>query len=600
MTARSRFSVLLASFAAVVPAPASAQDSVETASPTAVEFAERGGVTLGELDLTVIAKSPGDLEVSFTPTGGPEVALGTSVPVTPPAAVEMAGTAPKGLKKDDAATVTLTFALPKGTAAAEFGGRLTLATEAARPHVLTLSGSATAATPRWTFTQDKITVLVTKETPWSDGKAGRTLGLHDAQPAAEQGNGPLAFTSVTLDGSGIAFASLAIPSPAPTPKPSADEVKLATLDVTLTDAEGSATGKLLLGDDDGQALELTVQTTDLIVWPLIAILLGALLGSVGLKTLEVRRAAMLARSALRDAKAKYDAAQPQERDDRLMDVDTTRVEPLSKELRKVVRPATLETLSKEAEQLTSSFAAWIALSSALGALTDVIAKAGSTFEGTSGRERRPLADSERLVAASFDPATDADASALIKTQSAALAVLIELLPLYDAVVSQSPTDPENHRLLERSNPLATYLTHSPIHRRRTAAEGERLLDALTTVHDNLLYLYEVRGIAPFPSTSPGDIALLIAAYVVREPTHEQVLAQVRRNDWLVYLFALTVSAVVYLLPLYAGKPWGSTFDYLSALGAGFVGTVLVDKALLPLTRSLDPFAKPDAKEKATA
>jgi hypothetical protein len=60
---------------------------------------------------------------------------------------------------------------------------------------------------------------------------------------------------------------------------------------------------------------------------------------------------------------------------------------------------------------------------------------------------------------------------------------------------------------------------------------------------------------------------------------------VRRMDWLLFLLALILSAVAYLLPLYVDKSWGTGLDYLAAFTAGAAGQVVVNAALLPFNKS---------------
>ncbi len=199
------------------------------------------------------------------------------------------------------------------------------------------------------------------------------------------------------------------------------------------------------------------------------------------------------------------------------------------------------------------------------------------------------------------------AVARIKGQTAALGYYASSMPLHkDLKARGSQLDAEAVQELYRHHPLNIYRRGGDALTRSDEAT-KTLVGDLENAYDHLRGLSE-RLPNPPPVADPAGIDAPVVAYAAiggaagevftwlietivptRVPSTEQVLDGVRTWDWLLFGISLIVASLAYLLPLYAGKDWGSGFDYLTAFAAGFAGTVAINAALFPLTRSYAAF-----------
>ena len=609
--------------------------------PFVVELKEDEGRLDGELAVGLVSRDKGRFCVRFQPwSGGKPIDLAPKL-TTPVSSLQMVGQTRDRLARGDSVVLRLTFTLPADAKPEDVRGLLRIRVGSGQPLVTEVRPmDPPAATPRYSFEQEELTVTVEQDTPWSDdGEATRKVGIRDATPEEDPPSGALATTLVAL-GDGTARTKVD-----PPPKGAAT-VKPAAITVYRANGSGSGTGTLILdGEGKRLTLKVTARMRDMILWPLLAILLGALLGQMVPQLWARNRRAWIVRGALKDGVDDYDNSRRgrQSNPPRLEDIDEEVGESrafwwgignlrwvsgspgdgaadIYSRLGREQLSHEFEDVVEEAEALLTLIANWRAMDAALRELWKAHREVGS-LPGLTPLERRPRFDTKTMFTSAMAIPRDTDAGKhavdRIKGQTCALGYYASAMPLHKELKARGgQLDAEAAQELYRHHPLTIYRRAGDV-LTRSAEAAKKLVSDLENAYDHLRALSERFPKPPTvtePAGIPDDARVVAYAAIggpagevftwlwhtivpTRVPSTEEIVAGVKTWDWLVFGISLVVAALAYLLPLYAGKDWGSAFDYLTALAAGFAGTVAINAALSPLTRSYAAFPP---KEPATA
>jgi hypothetical protein len=406
-----------------------------------------------------------------------------------------------------------------------------------------------------------------------------------------------------------------------------------SLEVTRVDRHGSYDGKLVLDPDaeKPRSLAVAVEARDFLLWPLVAVLVGAWIGARFLKRHESNRNRDLVKGMIQDSVNPYvDArkgpngkAQRPNRFylDHLLPEEGSPLYPKGKgcknceELATVPRlyckagelddNSSLADLLPEVADVTGRFDRWSKVEEAISLLNRATAP-------LTGPQNDPMREDAVAITVrgDLDPDDDKKASELVlllNDEAAAAAAYRQARDLYDAQPQEWKdrhlnVDPDKD--LDQFEPAAT----------RTAANAEKVA---------LLLLYKVAALKE-PDSIPEDPrpdeqeehqerlrrilgagqamrALTVEAEEVfaaaqRTPidsvdtrTPQQIRADVRRADWTVFWLTAVLTSLVYLAGKYSAD-WGSWEDYLFAVAAGAVAPSVITWSLIPYSRSYRPKA----------
>lgn len=459
-----------------------------------------------------------------------------------------------------------------------------------------IAAPAAPAEPR--FEQATATATVTRvfgPIPSLFGRTGHLAGraevpLRDAAALARR---PPVATLLVGDTGDAARVRLRQP-----PVPRGDGLWTMELQMTDVDRAGTFTGVLRL-DPDAPAtsqLEVTMRVQDFIVWPLLVLIAGALLGGLGRRYVEVVRERARIRDALVRAHRAYAAAQ-EHRPANLDPLSEATMAEFAGVLDGVRRARTADALTQGAEAASGAaarLARWVALRNGYVALRAEVD--GLPPEAPPGSDA--VRDARELLAGEPPDVDDADAVAahvrLVADQTGILAAMAavwreraRLRALGDAQDMPRGTDPEDpyglagapiargpedvRLLLDRLADMARAL-------RLVVAERsgqQRLQTAGATSAPAVLALTG----APVPTAPTAPVA---GPSLVAVPDPEDLEADVRVLDLAMFAVTVLVVALAYLLPFYVGKAYGGWDDYLSAFLAGFAGMLVIPWDRLPL------------------
>ena len=476
--------------------------------------------------------------------------------------------------------------------------------------------------------------------------AERTIGVRDARPNEPPPSKPLAEGLVALSGSGTTKVTLEAPHASGT------TITPATVRASDAAGTGEATDDLQLADGAAAPhLKVTVRMQDFILWPLAAILLGALVGQVLPQRWAIRRRGGLLRDSLVSGVNDYDRSRASGvrsgapgLEDISGDVGASRdfrrglrnrpkprwwlqklwfspsptdgAAGLYSRLGRIETNEDLAERAQETEALLTRISNWRSADAALAQLSGAITEA-TVVRSLNVEQRVPLTDADKLflsdIKVAHDSATGATENSRISGQTVVLRLYASAMPTYLEIRERDrELDEDARRRLSRSDPLEIYIRYSGA-RQRSANATARLTSELADALNELRFLRAgLPAVHDFALPEGAEAVLTVAFASIGErfdqlighlvdtvaptsvPSTARVLAGIRRGDWLLFWTAVLAAALAYLLPLYAGKAWGSASDYASAFAAGFVGTVAINAARLPLTRSYRAFPDPSA------
>jgi hypothetical protein len=417
-----------------------------------------------------------------------------------------------------------------------------------------------------------------------------------------------------------------------TPVAGSTDPPQATLAVVDVPRSGRYTGQFVIDPTakEPKATEVTVGVQDSLLWPLLAVLLGALVGGVLVKRYDVHRGGKLLRASLEDAvepyrdeKRRTNAVPEPLRRPRRFYLDETipdsgRVYPRWRRTRRRDEPlvpklyrqtfaigdnAELASAAVAIQALVARFGRWQQLNAAYHVLVAQLqTPPDATPPAPPGTKIRDDCDF-LLDMTAVEPAYDDQAKALAQKLSEQAAVV----DVYAAAKAKLPSAQwaARHPI---ADPDAIYGNAAPVEA-RTPADWQTLRYALLRA---LRLLGHPEGVAAIERECAAPSNKLLEdiivdqrlgfepleplrrfgrAAVLRFESPEQIRRVVRRWDWAVFWLVAVLTALGYLLPFYTGKDYGSVEDYLTAFAAGAVIPAAIGWALLP-------FARPQAVETA--
>lgn len=614
--------VLIAVLAVASPAAAADEPapSVEVAGVPAtpeqlaksleVNFNPAAGEEAGVLQLPLVAREAGQLDVQFL-----ESKTGNEVTVEPTAKADekklvITGELPQDLVVGQLYMLRLVFTPPKAEPEA-LAGILKVGIKGGLPITRTVAG--TTQKKGWAPAQKKIEIVSTRSFPFFPASApSREIGVTpedsaQALPKEDFATRYLAFSS-------WGNATVTVGRPHKVGKK--DRTKIA---VTGVSGVGTATTIVDLGGaaKPSQELEVVVQVGDAIWFPLIVIILGAFLGRLIPGAWDIWRQGELTSNQLWEAIRKYKEQRgladppPGPPDESPLDEGPAdHLEPLDEKLpgleataRKLGFVLSSSTLAEEADAAKAAvdqLEGWSAVHKALRALAKEVDEAKLDLAAINGVAKRPLLDSEDLLERTFEVTADLARS---ERWAKAISLQAEALGLYAAIqaaaeIPGEPDDPDWQQLPVEA--LRVYVAAGPA-MTRSAKKGELMVETLRQIRGwqpdrpqagafGLLpldaeQLAAITGAAASPGEPATSLFDLLRPQGGRSKA--EVMERVRRGDWIVFTFALVLSALVYLPTVYSSGPFGTVLQYLTAFAAG-AGTQVVVNVALPITRSMKP------------
>lgn len=570
------------------------------AKPLEVNLDPPEGEEAGLLQVPLVARQKGALEVEYV-----DLKSGKAVPVTAPSAageaggdgLAISGELPEApLAAGQLYLLRLVFTPPKDEAEA-LEGALKIGIAGGLPVTRTVAAvPAGQAKPGWTPAQKKVEVSVTRLLPFtSTPDVSRSVGVTPGEPGQAGGEEPLARRYLSFSKSGNGTVTIGAPEEAkPTPR--------SQIEVTGASGVGTASTTVDLGGEakPSQEIEVVVQVGDAIWFPLFVIIAGALLGKLLPTWWDIWRQGELLAPELRKAIAAYKEAKeggdgPDSLDGRLTGFEAT-----AKQLEGVSRASTLEEASAAAKSAIDQLEGWIAVRKALANLAKAVSEAKPVLGTSPASTKRPLLDSSDLLERSFTVSGDLAQS---ERWAKAIALQAEALQQYAAICTAAAlpnADGADEWQQLKVEALQTYLAAGPP-LSRSPRKAELLVETLRQIHGwkpgELGAQQRAAVLAMAASLSLRETALpfpfeevVTRAFEWFQPkggrSQEEVMARVRTGDWAIFLAVLLVSALAYLLPVYAGGPFGTWQQYLAAFVAGAGTQVAVTGVAVPIARSM--------------
>lgn len=502
-----------------------------------------------------------------------------------------------------------------GDGPVRFAGTLSVALPGgdAGPAVLQVDAAGPSA-PAPTFEQDSAKTTVTRLFGPISSLFGRTGPLHGRatvplRNAAPLSSAPPVTTLLVADNGEAAAVRLRRPA-----QGVGDGLWTMELEVTDVDRSGDYAGVLRLNPsaDEGPELEVTVAVQDFIVWPLLAIIAGALLGGVGRRYIEIRRTRARVLAVLSEAIAAYDAAEkdaPASLSRLYGDVgipygrtrlpagggaQAPAVEDIIRRVRHAVTASGRQEAVDDAAALTARLKRWVDLRNAVVALETV--KAGALLTPDLA-DTLATHDAEALLRDEPPAIDDVDDVAaritLLDEQKEILLLIAEVWKVRAKVSGTAPPD-----TVARFDPREIYRRGPGLGNRRRE-DVALLLHRLEDARRRLLWLAgelpQDEDHAAAAVAGAGDerreAGARRAAEPVIVPSPEELEADVQSWDLAMFAVSVVVIGLAYLIPLYIGKAYGSWDQYLTAFAAGFAGTVVIPWERLPVFA--DPLREPE-------
>lgn len=404
-------------------------------------------------------------------------------------------------------------------------------------------------------------------------------------------------------------------------------VRTGSLTLDELPGAGNYKGTMPLGDTDSFAVSVRVQ--DLLLWPLLAVLLGALAGGFGAQRYALRRRRDLLKAKLVDALERYETARaqplpgdhkqyelalparndlPAKKRDCTDVVDSAaQAAPLENVAKiwcsalRLDSPDAVDELLSPVTTISDAVDEWLRVDYSLRKLLDVLDAI------TYSAKPQAIVDTERLLAdVTVAPVDAMSANALVAEldeQTNVLAAFQGVWLLWQQLNGQQQqthktynpdtlyaasgaydarTPAETRKLLVTLDQARTELGALPVGHGRSAREGGRALDASV-----------LPRVIDAASQAAASLVKRRPTPATGAPSSATLLGRVRNFDWTLAILTFVVTALAYVLTVYPGKDFGSLTQYLAAICAGFlgqVGAVAFNWNLFPPFRSTDPAA----------
>jgi hypothetical protein len=348
------------------------------------------------------------------------------------------------------------------------------------------------------------------------------------------------------------------------------------------------------GVPGGTTLDADVHVHDLFLWPLLAVLLAAWAGGYLVQRYEQKRRRDLIEVALDRAESAYPAEDPPG----LYSLKQTLAD------RRAAIVAQVKSATSEAE-----------LKAATDEVNDV-AKSIATWEATRA-EQQQLTELDKRPTREFSPSANEDTAALIGMAAKLpddpddlLARLTRhrrvLTALVELEIQWDQLDDDARGANRHLSPEAVYRAD-----RRAAAERDdhdtertiaRIRRAQRRVVAKAFPPIGPSPAAPAPAAALGGAGQAAAAGFTLEPaegigagqpgtsappprrTPEQIVAGLKRWDFVIAAATAVVTAVAYTIVAYTKGDFGTVWDYAAAIAAGFLGQAVYGGAAINWNR----------------
>lgn len=378
-------------------------------------------------------------------------------------------------------------------------------------------------------------------------------------------------------------------------------LQAATVSVKSKPRAGSYSGALPLGDDGSLKLKLLVQ--DFLLWPVLTVLVGAVIGGLGTKAYAWRRRKRLLLSSLKDALELYadrrhaphalgtahDLTWPGPKDlpdkkacEQLTDpiVDAARqVKEVWCAVARVKGDEGLDSVAADVAAVRTTLDGWLEVDFEVQRLAAVSAE-------LADHELRPYQDAKGLVREMANPPSDETTrqTHLLRVGQHAN-VVAAFVAAYAAWNVLDGRQWEKHAELD---PRAIYGKFAGLPE-RSETDTAKMLRELASARDDLMRLErEGQEFQPqqsgralslplLPSSTAAVLALTAALSKLgeRRPlerlTAADLSARARRWDGLLQGAMAAVTVLAYVLTVYTGHTYGQSTDYLSAIAVGLLG-----------------------------
>jgi hypothetical protein len=633
---------------AAEPSPGLVLVSAKTATAT---FAAVKGKGYQEASLSAIVRNesgrPVTLSLRYLGAGVPAAGRGSTPaktvskpnqapspnPTALPAAGEVTLVADAPLGAAPGETVRVAYQLRRRGTKPALDGVLVIAIAGAQrsPSLTVALADAKAPTAAVGFEQKQVTLAVTRKLGPLPGLCHWLAGLtHSSCPrqrlsgtstvvAARGANGQKALLGAANGASVTVIAQPVVGRPATALPPRA------TVEVSDVTRVGKYSGQLAIDPTakELKATDVTVDVQDSLIWPLLVILLGALVGGVLVKRYDGYRGGKLLRASIAETVEPYRIAKDNASDDEFARPQRfylgatlpisgspyphfgrrgfwhsgaeAEVPALYRATRHLSRGAAVTALAIRVKALAERFGRWGQLDRGYRALVASLRASDLPEPGEGDLIRL---DSDFLLdMTGVEPADAAEANALadMLVQQAAV------IDVYRACEKEMPS--EQWRLAHPAvDPKAIYAAQeSPAKRSPTQWHLLRfeLLRALRVLsHPETCNAYAaavnedagageamLRGVEIENFAFEREARELGRSVVLHFNSPAHLRSVVRRFDWGVFWLVAVLMALAYLLPFYVGKDYGSLTDYLGAFAAGAVVPTAINWALLPFARS---------------
>ncbi len=457
---------------------------------------------------------------------------------------------------------------------------------------------------------DQVTVIATRGL----GPFARTMDPTSAEVWFRGGAAPTAMATLTADDASHSLVAMLTPREEPVTAVGGTQVWAG--DVTSEGVAPAGTYNGQIQVSGRSPLQVTVRVRDLILWPLLAVALAALLGAFVVRWWDLHRRRQLLQADIKglletNAKAVKDLKGavrsllhfPGEVGPAVPNIFTlpwppTGVpvcehskEPITDPVAQVERIycqaqgagyAELPRLAEQVQQARAALEEWLEFERELRRLLAVARSIGD-------RESQIWIDTTTLLGSlTVEPVDQTAREALIARIRRHVNVLVAFLETSRVWNQASDRRDDGEEL----NPETVYAS-VPAEADRSVAESDQLLQAFAEARDELGRRVSAElagrgeaasltlGFSMMPMIAGGlsilaqAVAPLGRSIPPQSRSSGAILAGLRRWSWVGSVAIALITAAAYVIPLYSGNDFGTCADYTGAIAAGLLGQVLV-------------------------